>query len=240
MKRRIAILQPGYLPWLGYFDQLARVDLFVHYDDVQYTRRDWRNRNRIKGPGGPQWLTVPVAVKGRYDVLIRDVPIADADWTRLHLATLRHCYARAPHFDLVYPRLEAWLTRPWERLADLCIAGVELLAGLLRITTPTVRSSTVPGCDGLHKTDRLLAVCRALGATDYLSGAAARDYLDVAAFERSGIAVTFQDYAHPVYPQLWGDFVSHLSVVDLLMNVGPDARALLPGTATPTTEVLVG
>ncbi len=237
MKRRVAILQPGYLPWLGYFDQLARVDLFVHYDDVQYTRRDWRNRNRIKGPGGPQWLTVPVAVKGRPNVLIRDVPIAGTDWARRHLATLRHCYARAPHFDWVYPRLESWLSRPVERLADLCIAGVELLAGMLGITTPTVRSSTLPGCDGLHKTDRLLAICRALGATNYLSGAAARAYLDVAALEQAGIAVAFQDYPHPVYPQLWGDFVSHLSVVDLLMNVGPDAGAVLRGAAAPLAEV---
>lgn len=227
---RIAILQPGYLPWLGYFDQLARVDVFVHYDDVQYTRADWRNRNRIKSPTGPAWLSIPVLTKNHRTLRICDIVIAADTWRATHRKSIEHAYRRAPFFDLVFPWLDEFYSQPVERLADACIASAELLARLIGIETRTVRGSALSGFEDLRKTDRLIAICRHFGATDYLSGAAARGYLDVAAFTAAGIRVEFQEYRHPLYPQLWGDFASHLSVVDLLMNAGPASRKILTGS----------
>jgi len=227
MSKRIAILQPGYLPWLGYFEQLARVDLFVHYDDVQYTRRDWRNRNRIKGPEGPTWLTVPVAVKGNYHIPISKVTVPDQLWRDHHLRTIRHCYARCPYFDSVYPKLERWLGAPWTFLADGCIEGINMFCTELGARTETMRSSEVTEVTHLGKSERLIAICQRLGATEYLSGASARAYLDNDAFERAGIRVIFQEYKHPTYGQRWGDFVPYLSVLDLVMNEGPRSLDIL-------------
>ncbi len=239
MRKRIAVLQPGYLPWLGYFDQLARVDLFVHYDDVQYTRRDWRNRNRVKGPTGPVWLTVPVASKGQRETLICDVQIANQEWQRKHLATVERFYRRCAHFEAGYALLEKLLTQRWDRLCELCIAGTELLARELGIATPTIRSSELSGCAELTKSDRLIAICRQLGATEYLSGSAARAYLDVEAFRAAGIEVLFQEYQHPEYPQAWGEFTPYLSVVDLLMNTGRGAREVVLSSPGPTPAAVV-
>lgn len=227
MSKCIAILQPGYLPWLGYFEQLARVDEFVHLDDVQFTRRDWRSRNRIKGPAGVQWLTVPVQVRGRFMQRVDEARIADERWQPKHLRTLHFCYQQAEHFDTWYPRLARIIEQPWERMIDLCLAVTREIADGLKIATPVRMASELNLPNDAVKSTRILRICQELGATEYYSGAAARDYLDVSAFGKAGIRVEFQDYAHPTYRQLWGPFVSHLSSVDLLMNEGPRAREVL-------------
>lgn len=224
----IAVLQPGYLPWLGFFDQMRRADTFVVYDDVQYDKHGWRNRNRIKTASGVQWLTVPVRHAGQGWPPVSEVRIdAQQAWARKHVHTLRQSYARAPFAAALLPQLEDILLRGWERLVDLDMAVSAWMAEALGVSTPVVRVSalSVPG----EKSRRLLDICRHLGATRYLSGDAARDYLDVAMFAREGVDVVWQQYDHPVYPQQHGAFVSHLSAVDLLFNCGPDSGTILAG-----------
>lgn len=220
----LAVLQPGYLPWLGYFEQLDRADLFVHYDDVQFDKNGWRNRNRVKGPAGPVWLSVPVR-RGPLAQRINEVRIDDTrPWARKHVATLEQLLVRAPYRDTYLPTLAELLMRGWDRLVDLDLAVTGLIAGWLGITTPTERSSQL-GIGG-DRNDRLLALCRHFGADRYLSGAAARNYLDLQRFAAAGIAVEFQDFVHPVYPQAFGPFVSHLSAIDMLANAWPPGRRL--------------
>ncbi len=239
---RIAILQPGYLPWLGFFEQELSVDRFVLYDDVQYDRRGWRNRNRLKTPDGFVWLTVPVQQKGKYDQVIRDVRIDnDRPWRKKHLGTVEAFYKKAPYFDLLYPDFERILQRDWEFLWELDLALIEWLNGIIGIETSIIMASSLEVLG--EKSERLLAICRKLGAKEYYSGAAARHYLDIELFEQDGIDVYFQEYEHPTYPQLHGEFVSHLSVLDLLMIAAPEAKKIIQSgrkwkkttTGNPTT-----
>lgn len=225
----LVVLQPSYLPWLGYFDQLAKADVFVWYDDVQFDKHGWRNRNRIKGPKGPIWLTVPVLHSGRPDQLILDVEIDNRlPWRRKHRSSIEQLYARAPFLNHLLPELTEMLERPWERLVDLDIATTDWLAAQLSIATPRSRSSLL-GIDG-DRNDRLLNLCRHFGATRYLTGDAARDYLDVPRFEAIGVEVVWHGYSHPSYSQLHGEFVPYLSALDLLLNAGPtEAGKLLKG-----------
>jgi len=226
----VAVLQPGYLPWLGFFDQMRRADVFVYYDDVQYDTHGWRNRNRIKTQHGPLWLTVPVRHSGLSKPRILDVAIdARTNWAKKHVSSIRQAYASAPFVKQYLPALDEILMRPWERLVDLDIAVAALVGEWLRMS-PRVERSSELGIGG-GQSERLLNVCRHFGASTYLSGAAARDYLDVALFERHGIAIAWQDYVHPVYPQLHGEFVPYMSAVDLVLNCGGDARAVLEAAA---------
>jgi len=222
----LVVLQPSYLPWLGYFDQMRRADFFVWYDDVQFDKNGWRNRNRIKGPKGPLWLTVPVRRKGRALQLINAVEIDDRQsWRRKHLLSVEQLYARAPFCDTILPRLAQILNKPWERLVDLDIATTNWMAGELAIATPRFRASEL-GVEG-DRNGRLIDLCRHFRATRYLSGDSARDYLDVGRFQAAGIEVIWHSYQHPSYPQLHGDFMPHLSAVDLLLNVGPTSHTVL-------------
>jgi hypothetical protein len=222
----LVVLQPGYLPWLGYFDLMHKADVFVHYDDVQFDKHGWRNRNRVKGPKGPVWLTVPVRHSGRSGQSILDVEIDDGqDWRRKHISTLSQLYARAPFLPATLPRLQEILERPCRRLVELDLAIVGWLAAELGITTPCHRASAL-GIAG-DRNERLINVCRHFGATRYLSGNSAQAYLDVARFRAGGIDVAWHDYAHPTYAQLHGAFVPYLSVLDLLLNVGGASLAAL-------------
>jgi hypothetical protein len=228
--QRLVVLQPGYLPWLGFFDQLRRADLFVYYDDVQYDKHGWRNRNRIKTQSGPQWLTVPVLHHGRGLPRILDVEIDRRQpWARKHVASLRQAYARAASAAQYFPEIEELLSRPWERLVDLDIALVDAMCRWLGLSRRVERSSQldIPG----EQTERLVRICQHFGARSYLSGSAARVYLDTALFERNGIAVEWQDYVHPVYRQLHGEFVPYLSAIDLLLNCGEESLSVLEGAA---------
>lgn len=224
----VAILQPGYLPWLGFFDQMRRSDTFVYYDDVQFDKHGWRNRNRIKSPSGPLWLTVPVLNSGRHGQRIDEVEIDNrSPWARKHVAAIAHNYARASYVGRYLPQLEEVLSQRWEHLVELDIAVARLMYEWLGITRTIERSSKLDIEGG--QSDRLLEICRRLGADCYLSGDSAKDYLDVDLFARNGIRVEWQTYRHPVYRQLHGGFIPYLSALDLVLNMGPDSFNILEG-----------
>lgn len=224
----LAILQPGYLPWLGFFDQMVRADYFVYYDNVQFDKHGWRNRNRVKASEGPVWLTVPVLHKGLGMPKILDIEINNQQpWARKQVHTIRQLYARAPFLDHYMPELEEIICRPWKRLIDLDLAVTEAMTRWLGLKTKVYRASDL-GIEG-DRSERLLNHCLHFGADHYISGNSARNYLDVELFERHGIKVTWQDYMHPVYPQLHGEFIPFLSAIDLLLNVGPESGRILYG-----------
>lgn len=229
---KLGVLQPGYLPWLGYFDQLQKADVFVHYDDVQYDKHGWRNRNRIKGINGPMWLSVPVLHSGRFGQAICEVKIDNRQsWRKKHLVSICQAYARAPFLEAILAPLTEIIERPQIRLVDLDLAIIHWIADKLGITTPCFRSSTLD--IGGDRNERLLRLCDHFKATIYLSGNAARSYLDVERFAAEGVSVEWQDYIHPTYPQLHGDFVPYMSILDLMMNVAPGAcKDLVSGKFT--------
>jgi WbqC-like protein family len=224
----VVVLQPGYLPWLGFFDQLRRADIFVYYDDVQYDKHGWRNRNRIKTQSGPLWLTVPVRHAGRDCPRILDVEIdARTPWARKHVASIRQAYARAPFLARYLSSLEELLHQKWERVVDLDLQCAATMADWFGLRRRVERSSAL-GVEG-DRSGRLVNICRRLGATKYVSGDSAKDYLDVGLFERHGIQVQWQQYVHPSYPQLHGEFVPYLSALDLLLNCGDEAPLIAFG-----------
>lgn len=228
------VLQPGYLPWLGYFAQICHADVFVHLDDVQFDRHGWRNRNRIKGPNGPQWLTVPVRISGQEKPRINEVLIdpTRTNWAAKHLKTIEINYSACPFFRWLYDDLRDVLASSWTHIAQLDIALVDLLCQKLGLVCQFRRSSqmTLPE----DRCDRLVAVCRQLGCNHYYAGAASRAYMDLSVFDDAGIDVSFQDYHHPTYPQRYAGFESHLSVIDLMFHRGPDSLAVIK--SDPQTE----
>ena len=223
---RIAIVQSNYIPWKGYFALIAAVDEFVLYDDMQYTRRDWRNRNRIKTPGGLQWLSVPVQVKGRYTQRIRDVLIDGSDWADKHWKALQLNYQRAAGFEDTAAWLEPLYRTPHSHLWALNRMFIEAVCARLGITTP-IRASWDYTLHG-ERSERLASICEQAGAGVYVSGPAARGYLDESVFARRGIAVRWFGYdGFAEYPQLWGGFEHGVSVLDLLFNCGTQAPRYL-------------
>lgn len=240
MFKRIAIVQSSYLPWKGYFDLIASVDEFVLYDEAQYTRRDWRNRNRIKTPHGPIWLTVPVVVKGRFEQRVCDTCLAGTRWAEKHWRSIRASYARAPFFKAYQPVLEEmFLGASGDRLSAINHRFITGLCGLLGIAAPLTWSMdyTLEG----DRTARLVGICSQAGASEYLSGPTGRVYLDEQQFRDAGIAVTYADYSgYPEYPQLYPPFDHAVSVIDLLVHTGPEARRYLLANATRLAGGRVG
>jgi hypothetical protein len=225
-ERTLGVLQPGYLPWLGFFDLMNRSDVFVLYDDVQFDKHGWRNRNRIKTANGPIWLTVPVFHHGREGQRIIETEIDNhLPWARKHVRSIEQAYAHAPFVDRYLPELRELLLGSWTRLVDLDLALIELQREWLGLPDTLVRCSDldVPG----RRNERLLRLCKHFEATRYLTGNAARAYLDVELFERNGIEVEWQSYLHPVYPQLHGPFELNMATIDLLFNCGEQSRAVL-------------
>lgn len=222
-QHRVAIVQSCYIPWKGYFDLIGSVDEFIFYDDMQYTRRDWRNRNQIKTPQGLQWLTVPVKVKGRYFQTIRETEIEAQHWQADHWKALQQNYKRAPHFDEIAAVLAPYyLEREYKQLSELNRALTEAICRLLGIATTFKWSWDYVLADG--KTERLVDLCRQAGATVYISGPAARDYIQPEMFEAASIELQYFDYSgYPEYPQQWGAFEHGVTVLDLLFNCGADA-----------------
>ncbi len=222
--KTVAIVQSSYIPWKGYFDLMAAVDEFILLDDVQYTRRDWRNRNRVKSPTGVRWLTIPVNIKGRYLQRIDETTVNNPDWARAHWASLSAWYRRAPHFEHYREALEGlYLGMRERRLAEINRRFLETLRDLLGIPTKITASSDY-AADGV-KSERLLGICRAAGARRYLSGPAARAYLDEELFDAAQVQVRWMSYdGYPEYQQLYPPFDHHVSVLDLLLNVGEQAR----------------
>lgn len=226
--KKIAILQPNYIPWKGMFDLASRVDVFVFYDDVQYTTKDWRNRNTVKSPSGPVWLTVPVLSKGRRGQLVCDALIdIDSSWQEKHFKTLVSCYSKAPFFRQHVGLIEDILmSRRWDRIADLDIYATKLLAKALQIEVEWVRASDL--AQGGSKTgEKVLNICDQLGCDYFLNGPSSRAFMDEGLFIQRGVTLDFMEYSYPEYPQLFGPFIHQVSVLDVLFNCGPDARELV-------------
>lgn len=223
MGKTIAILQSNYIPWKGYFDLINMVDEFILYDDMQYTRRDWRNRNKIKTANGVNWLTIPMKVKGEFFQPIKDAQVSDLGWAAEHWKIINHSYARAPFFKQYREQIESlYLTLDESYLSRINYRFMKSICGILGITTPITWSMDYTLAEG--KTERLVDLCKQAGGSAYISGPAARDYIDPALFEQAGIALSYVDYSgYPEYNQLFPPFEHGVSILDLLFNTGPDA-----------------
>ena len=223
----LAVHQPQYLPWLGYFDKFDRADVFCFLDNVQYKKNEWQNRNRIKSTDGWQWLTVPVSY--RFPQKINEVSINNTvNWRRKHLQALKTNYGKAPHFNWIMERLGAVYEMEWHSVGELNIAVIECLMNPLGLShKKTIRASAYDLSD--EPNDRLVDLCELVGAGTYLAGAGGAAYMDLERFEKRGIEVIFQDFIHPIYPQQFGEFLPQLSAVDLLFNCGPDSFRILRG-----------
>lgn len=226
---RVAISQPTYLSWLGYFDQIDQVDTFVFLDNVQFEKRSWQQRNRIKGPNGLILLTVPVIVKGRFDQLISEAAISDLHHWQKHLGAIEANYRRAPFFLKYWPDFRAVSQEAWAtgRLAELNIALILWCMRALGIHTPAVRASAIR-CSG-KKSELLATICESLGADHYLSALGSATYLlnEEHEFTKRHIAVRFQNYEHPTYDQQFPPFLPFASVIDLIFNMGDEAIDVL-------------
>jgi hypothetical protein len=222
--KKIAILQSNYIPWKGYFDLIRRVDEFILYDDMQYTRRDWRNRNLIKTPNGLKWLTIPLLVKGKFDQKIKDTQVSGSSWAQDHWKTLKLFYSKAPHFKDYEKDFEQTYAQcgELEFLSQVNFKFIQLICGILKIQTRLSWSSDYELKPG--KTERLVGLCQSAGATHYLSGPAAKDYIEDDLFRKAGVELEYIDYSgYPEYVQLYPGFEHGVSVVDLLFNAGPQA-----------------
>jgi hypothetical protein len=232
---KIAIAQPTYLPWLGYFDLIDQVDRFVLLDTVQFEKQSWQQRNRIKAPTGLEWLSVPVKIKGRSTQIIEEVEIAEPDFCKKHLNLVRAHYRAANYFKDFFPQFSEILEASSPgRLAVLNFRIIEWLLASLGITVPLVLSSTLK-VEG-KRSALNLAICEQLGATQYYSAIGSAVYLvsDVDLFTSKGLQVCFQNYAHPEYQQLFPPFCPYASVLDLLFNEGPHSLEIIrSGRRTP-------
>ncbi|OGV71001.1 MAG: hypothetical protein A2283_01830 [Lentisphaerae bacterium RIFOXYA12_FULL_48_11] len=224
--KTIGILQPSYLPWLGCFEQVHKADVFVFYDDVQYEKNSWRNRNQIKTAQGVQWLTVPVLTANLGSQLIKDVRIdTGSSWQRKHKNALTLSYSKAKFFKTYADEFFGLLEKDWKFLCELDIALTLWLCSKLGVEVEAVRSSEL-GIAG-DRIERLIGIIRHFGGNVFYEGAAGRNYIDPAVFRKEGISVRFQDYRHPSYEQLYGEFVPYLTVLDLLFNCGDRSLEIL-------------
>ena len=231
--KKVAILQSNYIPWKGYFDIIASVDEFIFYDDMQYTRRDWRNRNQIKTLDGRKWLTVPVKVKGKYFQKIRDTEIDGVNWADVHWKTLALTYRHAPFFDEVAKIIEPiYGLRKYTYLSELNQTLIRLICSYLGIQTKISNSWDYNLIDG--KTERLLDLCLQAGGTEYLSGPSAKNYIEEHLFLDRGIRLSWFDYSsYPVYKQLYGEFIHEVTILDLLFNCGKDSSKFMKFSSAP-------
>ncbi len=225
MSKRIAILQSNYLPWKGYFDLIGSVDEFVFYDDAQFTKNDWRNRNKIKTPKGLEWITVPVG--SDISRKIRDVVISDSGWQKKHWGAFRANYGRAKYFEEVSEDFKSYyLSSKFGNLSDLNQALIKRICSYLGIRTKFTSSFEYIQTEGQN--ERLIAICKQAGAEIYVSGPAARDYIDEDKFHAFDIDVHWFSYeGYPEYTQLWGPFDHHVSIMDLLFNCGQDSPSFM-------------
>lgn len=227
MGKKIIITQSNYIPWKGYFDAIAACDCFVIYDDVQYTRRDWRNRNIIKGPFAEKWLTIPVAVKGKFEQQINETGIADTNWNTQHLQVLNSFYAKAPH----YGNVSEWVNNLYanchfQLLTEINQYFLEAVLSFLGIKTTVLRSESFVTTE--DRNERLAEICQQLNADEYLTGPAAKNYIDEKVFKTKGIKVSYIDNSgYKMYPQLGTAFKHNVSILDLIYNTGTEAYQYL-------------
>jgi hypothetical protein len=225
---RVGVIQSNYIPWRGYFDFIDTVDLFVFHDDLQYTKNDWRNRNRIMTDGGLRWLTVPVKYS-KVNQRIDEVPLDySQNWTEHHLHLLEANYRRAPFFQAYVHQFAGIISRTFPSISELNVALCRWIMQVLDIRTPTCMSREL-NLSGT-KSERLIDLLTKVGGTSYLSGPSAAAYLDLELFHRHGIRVEYKSYDYPPYPQLQSGFHGDVSILDLLFNTGPDARHYVKGS----------
>lgn len=218
--------QPTYLPWLGLFHKIALADVFCYFDIAQYQTKDYNNRNRIKTHRGEIWLSVPVESKGHLAKSVGDIRIVPNGWQRKHFKSIQHSYQKAAYFRDYIEEIEATLTgQPFETLAALNLQILRFLMSCLKLETPIVKASDY-AFQGT-KSDLVLDMCLQLKADRYVFGAQGRNYADAGKFRASGVEPYFQEYHHPVYRQLHGEFLPYMSVIDLLFNEGPRSRDIL-------------
>lgn len=230
--------QPVYLPWLGLFHKIALADMFVSFNQVQYQPKDWNNRNQIKTPQGPIWLSVPVLRKGYLEKTISDIEINNNEpWTRKHWKSLQVAYSKAPYFKRYADFFEDMYSRRWDRLVDLNETMLRGFLDILGIDVPVRSASEWNFCGA--KSDLVLDMCIKTEASEYIFGSNGRDYADEVAFSNAGVKVHFQDYVHPIYPQLHGEFVPYMSIVDLLFNCGDESYSILMSGNVSKTELLL-
>ena len=230
----VAVHQPQYLPWLGYFDKMDQSDVFCLLDTVQYKKNEYQNRNRIKTDKGWQWLTVPVTY--RFPQRILEVEIhAGETWRRKHLEAIRTHYRKAPYYELHIGRLEAFFEQNRQKLVDVNEACVRLLMELCGIECEVVLASQLD-VESDHPTGRLIEIVRLLGGDTYLAGKDGAKYMEIEWFRQKGVGLLFQDFAHPVYPQCYGAFEPCMSLLDLLFNCGPSSLSILRETRKKPSE----
>jgi len=223
----VAVHQPQYLPWLGYFDKIDRADIFVFLDNVQFKKNEWQNRNRIKTARGWQWLTVPV--KYRYPMLICEVEINNSSrWQHKQAQAIKTNYGRALHYHYLDDFFEELFKRSWELISQLNQFVVRRLAEILGINTPIFVASEL-GDFPQDPDERLIAITSYLGADTYLAGSGGREYMNTSKFAESGVELVFQDYLHPVYSQVFGEFEPYMSIIDLILNNGRNSLNILRG-----------
>ena len=229
--KRVAIVQSNYIPWKGYFDLIDSVDEFIILDTVQFTRRDWRNRNTIKTQQGLRWLTIPVMSKGRYHQRICDTSIATAEWNKKHWDTIKHAYTGAPHFqEYSRPIEDLYASATFDKLSSINLHFINGFCHLLGITTPIISADNYDDAQG--KTNRLVHLCKQARATEYVSGPSARQYLQTEAFTNEGLQVSWFDYNNYVeYSQHCPPFTHNVSLIDLLFQTG-DASLRMIRTRT--------
>ncbi len=219
--KKAAIIQSSFLPWKGYFDIIHDVDIFVFLDDVQYTKQDWRNRNRIKTPNGTQWIIVPV-VGGIHQLLCETRIDYSRDWREKHVKMIHAYYAASPFYKSQASKVFDIFEKRFETISELNIYATKMIARLLGIEVKFINSTDL--CTEGIKEDKVIDICDQIGADVYISGPAARNYIDVNKFKKAGISLVYKDYdGYPEYPQLWGEYDPYVSVIDLLFNCGEDA-----------------
>jgi hypothetical protein len=231
------VLQPSYIPWRGYFHQIQRADVFVFYDDVQYDRGGWRNRNRVKTHNGPVWLTIPVEKKGSVETRagIDTIRIDwKRPWTKSHWTTIKQSYQKAPFFNEYRELLENIYGRQPELLADFTIETTIEIARLLGLGDKRFLRSSQLNADGV-KTGRLLSILQQVGATHYISGPSARAYLEEDKLATAGISLEYMQYEYEPYRQLYPPFDPQVSIIDLLMMAGPEAPRFIWGDGGPSS-----
>jgi hypothetical protein len=222
---KCVILQPSYIPWRGFFHQIAKADVFIFYDDVQYDTRGWRNRNRFKTPQGSRWLTIPVHSSGAQveHTPINQISISwERPWNQEHIKALQHSYTKAPFFKQFFPILEEIYSRHDVLLSDFTIYSTIALARTLGISHTRFSHSSELNVSGF-KTDRLIEILKKVGATHYISGPSAKDYIEEDKFKEAGISLEYMNYNYPEYPQLYPPFDPQVSILDLLFMTGSDA-----------------
>jgi hypothetical protein len=228
--KKAAVVQSNYIPWKGYFDIINMVDEFILLDEVQYTRRDWRNRNKIKTPQGTQWLTIPVEVKDKYFQEIKDTKIADKGWGGKHWQTIKHNYSKARYFKEFKDRLEPlYLNNKDEYLSQINYTFITTVCAILGIDTRISWSFDYgETCEIKGKTERLVELCREVAASHYLSGPSAKNYIDESLLNEANIEIQWMDYqGYPEYQQLFGDFIHEVSIIDLIFNEGANAQKFM-------------